>query len=208
MVIIQKLRSFLSHPLYSLRRAWYFCNCKPRFRRYVWSDWVVDTSAITCRHVSLGKDVHIGPRCRIMGIDMYMGTRFNPSIELGDRVFIIQDFYLTCASRITIGDNTSIAAFVTITDIDHPYTDIDIPVEQQPIKVREVSIGPDCKIYNGAVITLGTRIGRHCVVGANSVVNGEFPDYCVIVGNPARIVKRYNTLTRQWQRTDPDGNFI
>ena len=176
MAIGQKFHSFLSNPRWTLRRAWYYCNCKPRFKRYVWSDWVVDTSAITCSCVSLGERVYIGPRCRIMGIYRYLDSTFNPVIEFGDGVFIGQDFYLTCASRVTIGDNTAIAAFVTITDIDHPYTDPDTPIEQQPIKVKEVSIGSDCKIYNGAVITLGTRIGRHCVVGANSVVKGEFPD--------------------------------
>lgn len=208
MAIGQKIRSFLSDPRWILRRAWYYCNCKPRFKRYVWSDCVVDTSAITCSCVSLGERVYIGPRCLVMGTYRYLDSTFNPVIEFGDGVVIAQDFYLTCASRVTIGDNTAIAAFVTITDIDHTYTDPDTPIELQPIKVKEVSIGFDCKIYNGAVITHGTRIGRHCVVGANSVVKGQFPDYCVIVGNPARIIKRLNPLTGQWERTDSDGNFI
>lgn len=61
MAIGQKIHSFLSNPRWTLRRAWYYCNCKPRFKRYVWSDWVVDTSAITCSCVSLGERVYIGP---------------------------------------------------------------------------------------------------------------------------------------------------
>jgi acetyltransferase-like isoleucine patch superfamily enzyme len=45
------------------------------------------------------------------------------------------------------------------------------------------------------------------VVGANAVVRGKFPDYCVIVGIPAKIVKRYDFVTKQWKKTDAKGNF-
>lgn len=50
--------------------------------------------------------------------------------------------------------------------------------------------------------------GRGSVVGANSVVRGVFPDYCVIVGAPARIVKRYDLVRKGWYRTDPRGEFV
>ncbi|MGM9870421.1 MAG: acyltransferase [Muribaculaceae bacterium] len=163
---------------------------------------------ITCSHVSLGDKVRLGPRCRLMGVTRYGDISFHPTIEFGNNVFVMQDFYLTCASKITIGDNTAIAAFVTITDINHPYSDIETPIEAQPIVFKEVTIEADCKIYNGAVITYGTHIGRHCVIGANSVVSGNFPDFCVIAGNPARIIKRYNPEVCQWQHTDPQGNFL
>ena len=54
MAIGQKKHSFLSNPRWTLRRAWYYCNWTPSFKRYVWSDWFVATSAITCSCVSLG----------------------------------------------------------------------------------------------------------------------------------------------------------
>jgi len=144
----------------------------------------------------------------MQGVERYNDDRFRPSIILGDNVSVQQDFYLTCASRIEIGQNTAIAAFVTITDIDHPYVDVELPIEKQNLVVKDVVIGPDCKIYNGAVITYGTQIGRHCVVGANSVVRGQYPDFCVIVGNPSKVIKRYNQQKGVWQRTDAEGHFI
>ena len=49
-----------------------------------------------------------------------------------------------------------------------------------------------------SVILPGTILGKHCVVGANSVVSGVFDDYSVIVGSPARVVKKYNKETREW----------
>ena len=177
--------------------------CKPRFRRYVWSDDVRDISDIPCGCVSLGRNVRLGKRCRIQGVRHYGDKDFDPEISIGDYVSVEQDFYLTCASRVSIGANTAIAAFVTITDIDHPYQNIEVPVERQDIMVEDVRIGPDCKIYNGAVILKGTRIGRHCVIGANSVVKGSFPDFCVIAGAPAGIVRRFDSDTGVWERPHP-----
>ena len=54
----------------------------------------------------------------------------------------------------------------------------------------------------------GASIGKHCVIGANSVVIHDIPDYCVAVGAPARIVKRYDFSAQQWRKTDQKGNFI
>lgn len=131
---------------------------------------------------------------------MYEGVVFHPQIIISSGVSIQQNLYLTCAEKIEIGANTAIAANVTITDISHPYEDINIPVEKQHITSQAVKIGEDCKIYNNAIILPGVQIGKHCVVGANSVVNGQYPDYCVIVGAPARIVKKYNSVTKQWEK--------
>lgn len=208
MGVKKKILSMLRHPFAAIRRIVRYVRYKPRFRHYCWSDDVRDSSAITCRYVSLGSNVRLGRRCRIQGVPRYGSQAFDPHIIIGSHVAVEQDLYLTCASRISIGDHTAIAAFVTITDIDHQYADPALPIEAQPITVEEVSIGPDCKIYNGAVILKGTRIGRHCVVAANAVVRGEFPDYCVIAGAPARVVKRYNAATGLWQRTDAGGAFL
>ena len=46
------------------------------------------------------------------------------------------------------------------------------------------------------------KIGKHCVIGANSVVNNNIPDYCVAVGNPSRIVKTFDVKTGQWVKVD------
>lgn len=64
-----------------------------------------------------------------------------------------------------------------------------------------VSIGSSSIILNGAVILPGTKIGHHSIIGANSVVKGEFNDYCVIVGNPARVVKYYDFNKKSWIKT-------
>lgn len=63
-------------------------------------------------------------------------------------------------------------------------------------------------IFANTVILGGSSIGNNCVIGANSVVRGSYPDNCVIAGVPARIVQRYNPNSAKWERTNPDGSFI
>jgi serine acetyltransferase len=48
------------------------------------------------------------------------------------------------------------------------------------------------------VIMGNVTIGKHCVIGTNSLVNKDIPDYCVAAGNPAKIVKMHDVKTGQW----------
>jgi acetyltransferase-like isoleucine patch superfamily enzyme len=164
---------------------------------------------ITPRCISLGKNVYIKKGARIEGVSQFLNNNFNPSINIEDDVSIEQNLHLTCANKIQIGKNTAIASNVTITDINHPYTDINLAPERQPIEVTFVKIGEDCKIYNNVVILPSSIIGKHTIIGANSVVMGKtYPDFCVLVGAPAKIIKRYNFDTKNWQKTNADGEFI
>lgn len=95
---------------------------------------------------------------------------------------------------ITIGDNTLIGGNVKIFDNDfHPIEvearNID---DKEAIGTREVTIGKDCFIGCNALILKGTKIGDGSVVGAGSIVCGEFPGGVVIAGNPARVIRTLN----------------
>ncbi len=169
---------------------------------------IINPLQITPESMIIGDKVSIGNNARIEGIKQYQSEKFNPQIILNDGVSIQQNIHLTCAELVEIGKNTAIAANVSITDIHHPYDDINIPIEQQNIKTKPVFIGENCKIYNNSVIMQGTRVGKHCTIGANSVVSGHFEDYCVIVGSPAKIIKRYSFEKQAWLKTDAKGEFI
>ncbi|WP_353887651.1 acyltransferase [uncultured Phocaeicola sp.] len=88
-----------------------------------------------------------------------------------------------------------------ITDCDHEYRNVDIPITDQGIvqKGQKVSIGDGSYVGINAVIVGNVKIGKHCVIGANSVVTKDVPDYCVAVGSPAKIIKRYNLETQLWE---------
>lgn len=94
-------------------------------------------------------------------------------------------------AHVVLGLGISFSPNVYITDCDHEYRDVDVPVIDQGIVQRgqKVSIGEGSYIGINAVIVGNVRIGRHCVVGANSVVTKDVPDYCVAVGSPAKVIK-------------------
>lgn len=84
---------------------------------------------------------------------------------------------------------------------------IEIPILHQPIvQKKEVRIGEGSWLGVG-VSVIGASIGKHCVIGSNAVVTKDIPDYCVAIGIPARIIKRYNPEVGKWLRTNPDGSF-
>ena len=179
-----------------------FARHKPIFREYHFSDVIKNPILITPQFIEFGENVYIGYHARIEGISAWQGKRFSPSIRFGSGSSVQQNLHLTCANYVVIGKNTAIAANVTITDIHHPYTDVNLPIEQQMIEVKEVVIGDDCKIYNNVVILPGVHIGKHVTIGANSVVTHDIPDYCVAVGNPVKIIKRFDYQEKQWVKVD------
>lgn len=156
---------------------------------------------LTPKYIVAGDNVQINDFARIEGVDQYNKTRFQPEIIFHENVTIQQCLHLTCAKKIEIGKHTAIAANVSITDINHTYTDITMPPEYQDIEVDEVYIGEGCKIYNNVVILPGVRLGKHTVVAANSVVKkGNYGNYVVLGGTPAKVLKQYDFEKKEWSK--------
>ena len=84
----------------------------------------------------------------------------------------------------------------------HGYEDIHKPIRIQPCKTAIVTIGDDSWIGANAVITSGVTLGKHVVVAAGSVVTKDVPDYSIVAGNPARILKQYNSNTNRWEKPE------
>lgn len=95
---------------------------------------------------------------------------------------------------------------------DREYRDIEKPIKSQGNLIKPsirfnrggVSIGDDTWIGTNVVIVGTVEIGKHCVIGANSVVTHDIPDYCVAAGSPCKVLKRYNIVTREWERNSMD----
>lgn len=158
--------------------------------------------------VFIGKNVFIRDHARIECVIEKDFQTFTPILILEDGVSFEQRCHITVAGEMIIGKGTIASFDVMITDIDHEYEDLNLPVAQQPLKVSKTYIGENCFIGSGAKIQAGTILGKHCVVGTNAVVRGTFPDYSVIVGIPAKIVKRYDLEKKEWRKTDAKGEFI
>ena len=90
---------------------------------------------------------------------------------------------------------------VFVSDYTHFYSDVTKPINEQPIVTKgAVRIGEGSWLGLGCQIYSGVTIGKHCVVGGGSIVTHSVPDFCVVAGNPARIIKRYNEETSEWEK--------
>lgn len=101
---------------------------------------------------------------------------------------------------VEIGSQVRLAQNVVVTSLNHNYTDVTVPISEQGVQVEKVSIGDETWIGANSTILPGINIGKHCVIGAGSVVTRDIPSFCVAVGNPAKIVKRYNPGTGEWEK--------
>lgn len=91
--------------------------------------------------------------------------------------------------EVEIGDDVLLGSQVSVMNgaQQHGIDRLDIPIREQPGKWPRVTIGCDSWIGDRAIVM--ANVGKHCVVGAGSVVTKPVPDYAIVVGNPARVVK-------------------
>lgn len=151
----------------------------------------------------IGNDTLIGPFVTLSagmmpGQDMVT----SPVVRIGDRCLIGRNSALVGHFRIDVEDDVYMGMGVYITDQNHGYEDPTVPIGRQMPTEAPVRVGAGSWIGSGAVVLPGSDIGRHVVVAANAVVRGVVPDYSVVAGVPARVVRRLDE--HGWSRVD-DG---
>ena len=162
--------------------------------------------------IDKGANIYIGKQVKIHG---------GKNITVGDKVSIRPGAEIWCSegqiqigagtdigtrcrfsviNRLEIGKNVLFSPNVYITDCDHAYADVTKPVMCQGVvqKDNRVSIGDGAYIGINAVIVGNVTIGKGSVIGANSVVTKDIPDFCVAVGAPAKVIKKYDQETGGW----------
>jgi acetyltransferase-like isoleucine patch superfamily enzyme len=142
------------------------------------------------QYISIGEGTMFGPEITLSA-GMVPGQRMvsDTVITVGDRCLFGKGSGIVGHLEIVIGDDVWTGHHVYITDQNHGYADLDLPISRQVMPERPVSIGSGSWLGHGTVVLPGATIGRHVVVGANSVVTGELPDNCVAAGTPARVIK-------------------
>lgn len=200
--------SSILHEIYSHFVAWYhFHKYEKRFRNF--GDNTFINKPLRINHpenISLGHHVRIGNQTWLAATPL--AGEINCELIFKDGAMIGDYNHIYATGKIVIEENALTANFVYISDNLHSYEDIDTPITKQPIKqLRPVVIGEGSWLGEH-VCVIGASVGKHCVIGANSVVTHDIPDYCVAVGSPAHIIKRYNSKTHLWEKTDENGCFL
>lgn len=163
---------------------------------------------INPQNIQVGDKVRIYKDSRIETIEQWGKNKYTPRVIIGSGTTFEQRLHMTCASEMKIGRECAILADVMITDINHEYNEINKNVMSQSIEVKKTVVGDYCFIGMGSKIMAGSSIGNNCIIGSNSIVVGNIPEYSVVAGVPARIIKRYDFDNSKWRKTNEKGDFL
>lgn len=145
-----------------------------------------------------GRGLTTGHSCRF---DL-SGTK--PTLFIGENCELGDYTHIVAHEKVEIGDNVLGASKIFISDTNHgcykgenqdcPY----VAPNERKLVTNPVKIGNNVWIGENVVILAGSKIGNGCIIGANAVVCGEFEDNCIIVGIPAKVIKKWNISDKQW----------
>ena len=145
------------------------------------------------RYIRLGAQTIVGPHVTLSaGVSPDHELDRDTVVSIGDRCLIGRGSGIVAHESIEIGDDVFTGHHVYVTDANHGYEDVDVPIGRQFAAPKPVSIGAGSWLGHGSIVLPGSRIGRHVVIGAGSVVTGQIPDFSVAVGVPAKVVRRYD----------------
>jgi acetyltransferase-like isoleucine patch superfamily enzyme len=196
--IFFKIRNRLSTSLQRLVYPFFFARFGARSR--ILRPIRIDGS----NHMTIGAGVFINNFAWIETIHAFAVL---PKLVIRDGAYIGNSAHIIATQSIEIGRDVLIADRVYIADYIHGYEDVRKPVKTQDLVQRQpVSIGDGSWIGENVVI-LGAKIGRNCVIGANAVVSGDIPDFCVAVGAPARVVRHWDESRMQWEKGAPSSSI-
>ena len=154
--------------------------------------------------ISIPSKLYVGRNCficegaRIDSNDLEYETS---KISIGDNCYISYNISVLAGADVDIGKDVLIASNVMITSHNHGVSnENNLSYMKQALVCAPVRIGNGCWIGEKAIILSGVTIGERSVIGAGAVVTKSVPPYSIVVGNPARIVKKYNFDKHNWER--------
>ena len=150
------------------------------------------TTIFNEKYIHIGSETMIGEHVALSaGMKPGQVCLTDPVVRIGDRCLIGRGSGIVGHLSIDIGNDVWTGHHVYITDQSHGYEDVSLPISLQSQPESPVVIGDGSWLGHGVVVLPGAKIGKHVAVGANSVVTGELPDFCVAVGAPARVIRQY-----------------
>lgn len=158
--------------------------------------------------MEIGANVRIAAGSWLYAVTAYHDQVFTPEIQIDEGTSLGNACHLVATRKIAIGKNVVLGNRVYISDNLHDYREIHRSIAANKLLTcGEVHIGDGCRIEANACIIGDVRIGENCRIEPNAVVTSNLPPFSVAAGIPARVVRRYNAVSRRWEPTEPDGRF-
>jgi acetyltransferase-like isoleucine patch superfamily enzyme len=131
--------------------------------------------------MELGNAVFIGAQTMIQG-------RFDGTCRIGNHVWIGPHSYFD-ARDLVLEDYVGWGPGAKVLGSSHTGNPIDVPIIATELSIRPVVIGYGADIGTNATILPGVHVGAHSIVGAGAVVTVDVPEYSVVAGIPARVIR-------------------
>ena len=148
--------------------------------------------------IEVNDRVYIGANCWLQTLPD--GQNMSPAISIGSGTSIAGSCVISAVRQVRIGESVLFAKNVYVSDHKHKYSDQHVRIMSQGLdKIGPVLIKEGAWIGQNVVVCPGVTIGRGSVIGANSLVNEDVPDFCIAAGSPVRIIKKISESTG-WQR--------
>lgn len=181
-----------------------------RFKTYGWGSVIAEPDRMFgLKSARIGEKVLILHHLRMEVITEYGGKKFTPDLVIGDGTSVGQNFHVVANDSLIIGASVTISGNVFISTATHCYKQPGVAVSEQELEADRVEIGDYSFIGFGASIQPGVILGKQCIVGTNAVVlKGIYPEYSVLAGVPAKIIRRYNKDKNRWERVCGGGDRI
>lgn len=172
------------------------------FRHIQFGKWVkiehdVYLSALGKGKLRIGDNTSIGAFSRLI-----ISTSFNQLgkfIRIGKNVGIGEFAYLGGAGGLTIGNDCIIGQYFSCHPENHHFTNPNTLIRYQGVSRSGIRVGNNCWIGAKVTILDGVEIGDNCVIAAGAVVTKSMPPNSVIAGVPAKVIKRYTTISSRIQ---------
>ncbi|NMD01160.1 MAG: acyltransferase [Bacteroidales bacterium] len=181
------IRGKFVFPLFIGKRVQFFNLSNIVFGKGIILDDSVYLSALGTEAIVIGNGVHIGAYSRVIISTTYHDP--GKGIKIGNNVGIGEFACIGGAGGVVIGDDCIIGAYFSLHPENHNFLDNNKLIKQQGVSRKGIKIGKNCWIGAKVTILDGVSIGNNCVIAAGAVVNSSFPDYSVIGGVPAKLLK-------------------
>jgi acetyltransferase-like isoleucine patch superfamily enzyme len=152
----------------------------------------VKIDALSTEGVRIGEQVVLGRGTTIECTGSLQ--RIGKGIRIGNRTTFGNDCFFGAAGGIEIGEDVVAGQYVRFHAENHNYGDLTALIRTQGVTHKGIKIGNNCWIGAGAVFLDGAELADGCVVAANAVVTGHFPENAVIGGVPARRIKQRSNV--------------
>lgn len=160
---------------------------------------------IGIQFIKLGKNFVTGKHFWIEAVGKYKEYKFNPQIVIKNNVSFGDFCHVGATNYIEIGNDVLFGSRCYVTDHNHgiysgeKISDLSVPPRERCLTLdKQVVIGDNVWIGDNVVVLPDVKIGKASIIGANAVVTKDVPEYTMVVGIPARVIKRWDFEKKCW----------